>query len=214
MLWTDATQCLLGENMRLVRIISATRYLVLIPIVGLALAAAVLFALGGIGLVAFLFKNASLAAEGHDLTVVPIFDLLQYVHQFLIGTVLYITSMGFYQLFIQEVPVPQWMKIESAEDLETSLVGVIIVVLAIEFLGVVFSGDQSNLLQYGAGIALPIAALAIFLGVRHNIHTRHQTRHSPGQHSSGDVPATPQSDSKVAHDQVARAEGGPTGNDA
>src|SRR3954454_21199236 len=127
-------------KMRLVKIIGMTRYLVLLPIIGLALAAAVLFALGGIGLVGFLIRNATLAAEGHDLTVVPIFDLLQYVHQFLIGTVLYITSIGFYQLFIHELEVPAWMKTESAEDLETNLIGVIVVVLGIEFLGFVFSG--------------------------------------------------------------------------
>ena len=53
--------------MRLVRIISATRYLILLPVVGLALAAAVLFTFGGIGLVSFLFKNATLVAEGHVL---------------------------------------------------------------------------------------------------------------------------------------------------
>jgi uncharacterized membrane protein YqhA len=190
--------------MRLVTIISATRYLVLIPIVGLALAAAVLFVFGGIGLVTFLFNETSLAVEGHDLTVVPIFDLLQYVHQFLIGTVLYITSMGFYQLFIQEVPVPDWMKTESAEDLETSLVGVVIVVLAIEFLGAVFSGTQTaNLLTYGAGIALPIAALALFLAVRHTMSGRREGRGSTGSHSLGGASGTHHVhhiDAQEAHD--------------
>jgi uncharacterized membrane protein YqhA len=176
--------------MRLVRIVSATRYLILIPITGLALAAAVLFLFGGIGLVVFLIRHAGLVAEGHDLTVVPIFDLLQYVHQFLIGTVLYITAMGFYQLFIQDVPVPDWMKAESAEDLESSLVGVIIVVLAIEFLGAVFGGTQTNLLQYGAGIALPIAALALFLSVRHRMHTIHKGRNSPSSFSFDASPTT------------------------
>lgn len=95
-----------------------------------------------------------------------IFELLEYVHQFLIGTVLYITAMGLYQLFIQEVPLPLWMKTESSEDLETNLVGVTVVVLAIEFLGAVFSGRQDNLLEYGAGIALPIAALGVFIGMK------------------------------------------------
>ena len=191
--------------MRLVRVISATRYLILIPIVGLALASAVLFLFGGIGLVIFLIRHAGLVAEGHDLTVVPIFDLLQYVHQFLIGTVLYITSIGFYQLFIQDVPVPDWMKAESAEDLETSLVGVIIVVLAIEFLGAVFSGNQPDLLQYGAGVALPIAALALFLAVRHRLHVRHRGREATGSHAFGEIPATTQADSKEATDQRVHA---------
>jgi uncharacterized membrane protein YqhA len=191
--------------MKLVRVVTATRYLILLPVVGLALASAVLFAFGGIGLVTFLVRNAGLVAEGHDLTVLPIFDLLQYVHQFLIGTVLYITAMGFYQLFIQDVPVPDWMKVESAEDLETNLVGVIIVVLSIEFLGAVFSGSETNLLQYGAGVALPIAALALFLGVRHRLHTRREGRGSIGPHSFGEAQAHKRTDGKDASSQVAHA---------
>jgi uncharacterized membrane protein YqhA len=193
--------------MRLVKLISATRYLILLPVVGLAIAAAALFLFGGIGLVLFIIRNAGLVAEGHELTVVPIFDLLQFVHQFLIGTVLYITSMGFYQLFIQEVPVPEWMKIESAEDLETSLVGVIIVVLGIEFLGVVFGNTEANLLQYGTGIALPIAALALFLGVRHRLHTRHRSRESTGAHSSDEASSTSHTrgTEAQAHDQGGNA---------
>jgi uncharacterized membrane protein YqhA len=61
---------------------------------------------------------------------------------------------------------------ESSEDLETNLVGVTVVVLAIEFLGAVFSGKQENLLQYGAGIALPIAALGVFMGLKHRSQAR------------------------------------------
>jgi hypothetical protein len=33
-------------------------------------------------------------------------------------------------------------------------------------LGVAFTGDVSVLLEFGAGIALPIAALALFIGMR------------------------------------------------
>ena len=40
-----------------------------------------------------------------------------------------------------------------------------VVVLAVDFMGAVFAGNQ-NLLEYGAGIALPIAALGVFLGLR------------------------------------------------
>ena len=91
---------------------------------------------------------------------------MESVHQFLIGTVLYITAVGFYQLFIKEVKLPEWLSINSTEELETNLVGVIVVVLAINFLGFVFTGDPQALLQYGAGIALPIAALGLFVGLR------------------------------------------------
>jgi uncharacterized membrane protein YqhA len=151
----------------LVKFIGATRYLAIIPILGLAVAAAVLFAFGGLGLFGFILRSIGEASSGHGVEVLPIFELLEFVHQFLIGTVLYITAMGLYQLFIQDVPLPMWMKTESSEDLENNLVGVTVVVLAIEFLGAVFSGTEPDLLQYGAGIALPIAALALFMGLKH-----------------------------------------------
>ena len=89
-----------------------------------------------------------------------------FVHTFLIGTVLYITSIGFYQLFVSEIEFPGWLKIHNTDELETSLIGVTVVVLAVNFLGVVFTGDHTNLLAEGTGIALPIAALGLFIGLR------------------------------------------------
>ena len=164
--------------MSIVKFISATRYMAIVPILGLAIAAAVMFGFGGLGLIAFILRSITELSGGHATEVLPIFELLEYVHQFLIGTVLYITAMGLYQLFIQEVPLPLWMKTESSEDLETNLVGVTVVVLAIEFLGAVFSGRHDDLLQYGAGIALPIAALGLFLGMK-----RLYVKNKPGEHN-------------------------------
>lgn len=154
--------------MRIVKLVGATRYLAIVPIVGLAVAAAVMFLFGGLGLFTFVWHSVTEMQAGHPTEILPIFELLEFVHQFLIGTVLYITAMGLYQLFIQDVPLPMWMKTESSEDLENNLVGVTVVVLAIEFLGVVFSGTKENLLEYGAGIALPIAALGVFMGLKNH----------------------------------------------
>jgi hypothetical protein len=41
-----------------------------------------------------------------------------------------------------------------------------VVVLAVNFMGAVFVGEKENFLEFGAGIALPIAALGVFLGLR------------------------------------------------
>jgi uncharacterized membrane protein YqhA len=139
---------------------------VIFPIVGLAITASVLFVLAGIGLVGFLIEAIIEGGSGHGVEVLPIIELVEFVHQFLIGTVLYITAVGLYQLFIQEIQFPSWLKIDSTEELETNLIGVTVVVLAVNFLGVVFSREQRDLLNYGAGVALPIAALALFMGVR------------------------------------------------
>jgi uncharacterized membrane protein YqhA len=97
---------------------------------------------------------------------VIIFEIVKFLHTFLVGTVLYITAMGLYQLFIKEIEFPKWLKIDSTEELETNLIGVTVVVLAVNFMGAIFARGTENLLEYGAGIALPIAALGLFVGLR------------------------------------------------
>ena len=153
------------------RFLSKTRYVILLPILGLALAAMLFFVLGGIGLIRLLGEVLFSALGIADHAVesgngVIIYEVVEYVHTFLIGTVLYITGVGLYQLFIKEIEFPAWLKIDNTEELETNLIGVTIVVLAVNFMGAVFAGAKENLLQYGAGIALPIAALGLFVGLR------------------------------------------------
>ncbi len=153
------------------RFFNATRYLIIVPILGLGLAAAAFFVFGGFNLIKLLVESLGVAlglleADAHAEEIPFIVEVVEHVHIFLIGTVLYITSIGFYQLFIGEIEFPGWLKIESTEELETSLIGVTVVVLAVNFLGVVFAGGSSDLLAQGAGIALPIAALGLFVGLR------------------------------------------------
>jgi uncharacterized membrane protein YqhA len=79
--------------------------------------------------------------------------------------VLYITAIGLYQLFIRSVDFHGWLRIDSTEDLESNLVAVAVVVPAVDFVGAVFACNQ-NILEYGAGIAVPIATLGVLLGMR------------------------------------------------
>jgi uncharacterized membrane protein YqhA len=80
--------------------------------------------------------------------------------------VLFITAVGFYQLFIDRIVFPSWLRIDSTEELETNLIGVTVVVLAVHFMGVVFTYEAEELMSFGIGIALPIAALSLFIGLR------------------------------------------------
>jgi uncharacterized membrane protein YqhA len=109
--------------------------------------------------------NLTQETHGTDRGLV-IFEVVEFVHLFLVGTVLYITAIGLYQLFVHEIKFPNWLKIDSTEELETNLIGVTVVVLAVNFMGAVFVGGKENLLDFGAGIALPFAALGVFLGLR------------------------------------------------
>ena len=150
------------------RIIGWSRYLVIFPIIGLLLAAAALFVFGGLGMIGALIEGTLHALQGtpdpHELPIEV--EIVEYVHRFLIGTVLFITAVGFYQLFIGEIKFPNWLRIDSTEELETNLIGVTVVVLAVQFMGVVFTLDPAELMNYGIGIAFPIAALSLFVGLR------------------------------------------------
>ena len=154
------------------RILLASRYLVIVPILGLAIAASFFFVFGGYGLIKLLFELLVGAfhltgQEGIDMERgLVIFEVVEYVHTFLVGTVLYITAMGLYQLFIKEIDFPDWLKIDSTEELETNLIGVTVVVLAVNFMGAVFIDCKENFLEFGAGIGLVIGALALFVGLR------------------------------------------------
>jgi uncharacterized membrane protein YqhA len=156
------------------RVLGGTRYLIVLPVLGLAIAASVFFVFGGIGLIRLLVELiigaiGNLSHTSHEAAVergLIIFEVVEYVHLFLVGTVLYITAIGLYQLFIQEIQFPNWLKVDSTEELETNLIGVTVVVLAVNFMGAVFARGTEGLFEYGAGIALPIAALGLFIGLR------------------------------------------------
>lgn len=147
------------------KLLAGTRYLVVVPVAGLSLAAAAFFVFGGFGLIKLLLET--ILAGGPEGDVPFVVEIVEFVHIFLIGTVLYITAVGLYQLFVEEINFPGgWLKIDSTEELETNLIGVTVVVLAVNFMGIVYTNDADLLLKYGAGISLPIAALALFVGLR------------------------------------------------
>ena len=90
---------------------------------------------------------------------------IEIVDLFLLGTVFLMIALGLYELFVDEdLDLPRWLSINSFDDLKNKLVGVVVVVLAVLFLGAVVGWDGSrDLLGFGVGVALVIAALTYFL---------------------------------------------------
>jgi uncharacterized membrane protein YqhA len=153
--------------------VAATRYLVIIPVIGLASTSALLFIVGGYRLLVALYW--ALTETSYAQNHISIVQILEFVHLFLIGTVLWIMAIGLYQLFISEIPLPKWLQIDDIEELETDLISMTVVVLAVNFLGVIFDSSV-NKLEYGVAIALPIAALALYISVREKRSENRQTR--------------------------------------
>lgn len=147
------------------RFFSASRYLALIPAVCVFLAATALILFGAASTAQMIF-DVIVAGKldskvGKDLLLKSI----ELVDLFLLGTVLYVIAIGLYELFIDDtLALPRWLEIHDLDDLKDKLIGVVIVVLGVLFLGQVISWDgQRDLLGPGAAIALVILALAYFL---------------------------------------------------
>jgi uncharacterized membrane protein YqhA len=154
--------------MKIGTLIAGMRFFGLIPVIGLTIAACILFIRGGIDLVNLLVEMIvgieKTGAKGS--IIVGVVDI---VHFFLIGTILFLTSLGFYQLFFQVLPLPEWLKMNNIGEMELSLVGLTIVVLGVNFLSVIFEQQELNLAVYGVGYSLPIVALSYFMKIRSEI---------------------------------------------
>lgn len=170
-----------------VRILSSIRYVVVVPIVGLFVGALVMFLAGGYGMLAYVIgliqRHGLMFDQEYELT----FRLMEFVEEYLTGTVLVIMGLGLYQLFIRDLRVPEWLKIEDLEDLKKTLIGVVVAVLAIKFLGAALEWDHvQSPLELGAGMGVMVVALAVFLGVQAFNKRMAQHRHGRG---SKDKPA-------------------------
>ena len=144
-------------------ILGSSRYLILLAVVAAFFSAVTLLIFGayetGLEIYHIIIGEMpkSLAA-----TFIEIADL------FLLGVVMYIMALGLYELFIDDtVPVPEWLEIHNLDDLKGKLISVVIVVLGVLFLKQVVTWDgERNLLTFGGGIALVIAALTYFLSFK------------------------------------------------
>lgn len=147
------------------RILAGSRYLVVIAVIGSFLSSLVILVYGGLTVfsIAFdAFSHGAFSVNGaKHLSVesIEVIDLL------LLGTVLYIISLGLYELFIDEsLPTPSWLVITTLDDLKAKLTGVIVVLLAVTFLAEVVNWNgSSNILYLGIAVGLVLLALGYIL---------------------------------------------------
>jgi uncharacterized membrane protein YqhA len=143
------------------QLVGWTRFIVLIPVIALLLGAFLLSISAGLGLITIVIEvlNGSITEKA------LIVELITMADAFLLSTVLYIISLGLYELFIDDrIPLPKWLEIHDLDGLKEKLVGVIVVVLAVIFLGIaVQAKDPMNVLLWGGGVAAVIASLTYFL---------------------------------------------------
>ena len=112
------------------KFLTSTRYLALIGVLALLVAAFAAFGWG----IAKTAEAVSLVVSSLGSDPGIIISLVEIVDAFLVAMALLIFSIGIYELFIGELGVPDWMKIHNLHDLKTRLGSILILVMAVKFL--------------------------------------------------------------------------------
>jgi len=143
------------------QLLQYTRFVIGIPVLGLFLGAITLTVMAGVETV----KVIGHAITGELAKTDAVLHFIELADIFLLATVLYIMALGLYELFIDDsAELPEWLTIHSLDDLKSKLVGVVSIVLAVSFLGLVIKGIEPQALAYqGVGIAAVVAAMGYFL---------------------------------------------------
>jgi uncharacterized membrane protein YqhA len=89
-------------------------------------------------------------------------NLIELMDIFLIATVLFIFAMGMYELFIDNISLPEWLIIRNLHDLKVKLSSVIVLVMGIIFLEhLVEWNDPQGTLFFGIAVAVVSASHSI-----------------------------------------------------
>lgn len=175
------------------RLLASSRYVILIAVLGTFLSGTVMLFFGVLSVVEISIDAiVAFDLSSHGVEELAV-EFIKLTDVFLLGTVLYIVALGLYELFIDpSLPLPAWLIIKDLEHLKEKLLGVIIVLLGVTFLGEVVSWDgQSDILRLGVAIALVIAALSFVLTTlsRHSHDTEAAPSAPPPDHP---VPPEPE----------------------
>ena len=147
-------------------ILSNGRYMVILGVIGAFLAAVSLFVYGSILTVQQIIETIQTGYVSSKGSKALMLSFVETADIFLLGTVMYIISTGLYELFIDDnIELPGWLEIHTLDDLKQKLVGVIVVVMGVVFLGNVIKWHgEAEIVYYGAAIAFMVAALTYFTG--------------------------------------------------
>ncbi len=140
------------------RLLATTRFLIVIPVVGLFFSGLVLM-LYGIQKV-YTLSIMLFFAQAKDKELVVSF--VEAIDIFLLSVAFYIIALGLYELFVDNsLQLPEWLTIKDFGSLKSKLLDVVVVILGVSFLGNVttWSGDWQI-------IGLGVGVCAVMIGIK------------------------------------------------
>ena len=149
------------------KIVGLTRYTVFIPAIAAMIGALLLMAQGSIAIIVAVINSLRQFTPLKDVIV----EVLTAVDGILLGTVLLVIGYGLYELFVDtKIEVPTWLEIKDLDDLKSKLIGVVVAIIAVVFVGVMVDSTRaSDVVSYGVGAGALVLVLAVFaLATRKN----------------------------------------------
>lgn len=159
------------------RAIGQSRFIVLLAVISVLLVAAALFLIGVLQAITGIANAAAAVSDlvfnAATLTIV----FLEIVSTMLKAVVFYIIGVGLYSLFISPLNLTVSLGIETLNDLEDKIVSVVIVILAVTFLEHFVQWEKPlETLQFGAALAVVVAALVFFQRHSHQAKEAQQSK--------------------------------------
>jgi uncharacterized membrane protein YqhA len=169
------------------RLIGRTRLIVFVGVVGVLACAVSLFLLGGVLAADTVWSAWREVLDGSMEPTALSVRFLEIVSVMLKAVFFYLIGVGLYSLFIAPLNVTVALGVETLNDLETKIISVIIVIMAVRFLEHFIEGEGNlDLLHRAAALGLVTAALVFFKIFTYREGQAHK-RERPSRHAKREM---------------------------
>ena len=147
------------------RAIELSRFVVAVPAIGAIIGSFVLMVIGVLDVIQAIVKLVNVEVPTKESVV----SILTAVDTLLLATVLLVIGYGLYELFVDSsVKLPPWLEIRSLDDLKAKLIGVVVAIVAVVFLGYLVDANEAvDVMYIGAGAGAVVIGLAAFTYATH-----------------------------------------------
>lgn len=140
-------------------ILERSRYLTIVGVISLLIAAVAAFAWGALRTVHTVMLVISTLGSDAAITI----EFIEIIDSFLIATTILIFTVSLYEMSVADIDVPDWMVAHNIYELKAKLSSMAVLVMGVKFLQKVIEiKDASDLMQTGIAIAIVSAVLIAF----------------------------------------------------
>jgi uncharacterized membrane protein YqhA len=145
------------------RVLERMLLVVLVPVVGLAVTAAITFVWG----IAKTYDFAKLLVDEGADSELAVVEVLEIIDVFLLAIVVLILAVGLFELFIADLPAPDWLVVKDLSALKSKVSDVIVLLLGIKFLEKAITTEHpEDLVWYAIAFTLVGGLLIVFRTVK------------------------------------------------